>query len=100
MGSVKPKSLKPEEIEEAFGVQESQEIEAVGEFWQDEPKSLKLKTNPTDNRKKSIKIQSQSNIESLDALDTEEMLQETIKPHSLKSDEIDEPINIKESQSI
>ena len=35
--------MKPEEIEESVGVQESQETEAVGEFRQDEPKSQKLK---------------------------------------------------------
>merc|ERR1711935_7391 len=86
--SVKPKSLKPEEFEESVGVQESQELEAVGEFQQDQPKSQKLKPKQSDNKKKSVEVQSRNKLENVESLDSEKLQQESIKPNSLKPEEI------------
>merc|ERR1739842_60475 len=66
---INPKSLKPEEFEESVAVQESQEIEAVGEFQQDQPKSQKLKPKQSDNKKKSVEVQSRSKLENIESLD-------------------------------
>merc|ERR1712079_319091 len=98
--NIKPKSLKPEEIEESVGVHESHELDTVGVFKQDHPKLQKLKTRQPENKNKSIEVETCRELERIESLDSEILKKERTKPKSLKPEEIEESINVQESHKI
>merc|ERR1711956_30556 len=62
--NIKPKSLKPEEIDESVGVQETQRMDSVSELQQKEPNVQKIKPKKQDKNHKSIEVYSREKLDS------------------------------------
>merc|ERR1712051_560703 len=84
---IQPKS---EEVEQSINIQESQKIEPSRKLSRNQPKLQKLKSIPTDESKQSVEIQSNSNVENTNEFMPEKSLTETVKPKSLKPEEIEQ----------
>ena len=72
--------MKPEEIDESVGMQETQRIDSISELQQKEPNLQKIKPKKQDKNHKSIEVYSREKLDSAGNIETKEPTHEKTKP--------------------
>merc|ERR1712008_510804 len=95
--NIKPKSMKPEEIDESVRIEDIHKFESMSDLEHEQPEFKKLNPKQSDKKQKYVEVQSRDNIENASILENEQIHQETVRPKSSKSVKREESIRIQES---